>query len=308
MPTFPEILVPDDASEELENVGSKEKFWYTREDRRRWLFKTNRPNTGEDWAEKVAAELCALLGLPHATYELAEWNNKRGVISLRMGWWGERLVLGNELLAGHVLGYTRLQDERFYRNPQYTLDLTLKTLSDPEIGILVDPAWTLPAGVQTASEAFLGFLLLDAWIGNTDRHDKNWGVLERPTDQGWRRYLAPTFDHASSLGRELLETERNDRLTTRDQNRTVEAYLRRARSGFFHREGDRRTMHPVDAFRLAAEAQPEAAQAWLDKLADVREDDVQALFARIPASRISPVGTEFALNVLTLNREALLGP
>ncbi len=92
MPTFPVILVPDDASEELENVGSKEKFWYTREDGYRWLFKTNRPNTGEDWAEKIAAELCALLGLPHATYEVAEWTPKRGVISRRMGQPGEQLV------------------------------------------------------------------------------------------------------------------------------------------------------------------------------------------------------------------------
>jgi len=76
----------------LGNVGSKEKFWYTRKDGYRWLFKTNRPNTGEDWAEKIAAELCALLGLPHATYELAEWTPKRGVISRRMGQPGEQLV------------------------------------------------------------------------------------------------------------------------------------------------------------------------------------------------------------------------
>jgi hypothetical protein len=39
-------------------------------------------NLGEDWAEKVASELCKLLGLPHAIYELAStWEDSRGVIS-----------------------------------------------------------------------------------------------------------------------------------------------------------------------------------------------------------------------------------
>jgi len=37
---------------------------------------------GEDWAEKVAAELCELLGLPYAAYELAStWQGNRGVVS-----------------------------------------------------------------------------------------------------------------------------------------------------------------------------------------------------------------------------------
>ena len=305
-PPFPIVPVPEDASEELENVGSKEKFWYTREDGHRWLFKTNRPNTGEDWAEKIAAELCTLISLPHATYELATWTNKRGVVSRHMGQPDDQLVLGNELLAGRVLGYPRDRGQHFYRNPQYTLDLTLDTLSDPAIGILIDPAWSIPAGVQTAAEAFLGFLLLDAWIGNTDRHDKNWGVLERPTEQGPRRYLAPTFDHASSLGRELRDAERTERLTTRDRNRTVEAYRKRTRSGFFRQEGDRQTMHPVAAFRRAVEVYPGIARAWLDTLAAVRENDVKALFSRIPDAHISPVGREFAICILTLNRDALL--
>lgn len=83
---------------------------------------------------------------------------------------------------------------------------------------------------------------LDALIGNTDRHQENWGVIE-----AGRRRLSPTFDHASSLGFLLDDSARVERLTTADRDRDVSAYAERARSKF---EGG---PHPCDAAALALE-------------------------------------------------------
>jgi hypothetical protein len=55
---------------------------------------------------------------------------------------------------------------------------------------------------------FVGYLILDAWIGNADRHEQNWAVLEPETGTDARRLLSPTFDHASSLGYGLTEEQR----------------------------------------------------------------------------------------------------
>jgi hypothetical protein len=110
------VEVPSDAPDALEHVGSKRKFWYTRvrtDTEEDWLFKAARQDTGEDWAEKVAAELCDLIGLPHATYELATWTEEKngeskewdGVVTRRIEEENERLLLGNEVLAGHVNRY-----------------------------------------------------------------------------------------------------------------------------------------------------------------------------------------------------------
>jgi hypothetical protein len=52
-------------------MGSKRKFWFRDEHDRAWLFKYARSGSGEDWAEKIAAELAAALGLPCAYAELA---------------------------------------------------------------------------------------------------------------------------------------------------------------------------------------------------------------------------------------------
>ena len=49
---------------EPEALGSKEKFWYrAKESEAEWLFKFPQPNTGQHWAEKIAAELAACLGV-----------------------------------------------------------------------------------------------------------------------------------------------------------------------------------------------------------------------------------------------------
>jgi len=84
VPMYPIIPVPTDAPTDIEALGSKRKFWFKRPvddasgEKESWLFKAAREHTGEDWSEKVAAELSALLGLPHATYELAQWTEGAG--------------------------------------------------------------------------------------------------------------------------------------------------------------------------------------------------------------------------------------
>jgi hypothetical protein len=306
MELFPVIEIPDNAPDTQEAVGSKPKFWFYREgDRRPWLYKERRPGTGEDWAEKIAAELCGLLGLPHAHYELARYVDKTGVVTQRLTDENERLVLGNELLADHHQDYPRAENERFRRIRQHTLTRVFEVLQGP-FAIGVPPEELLPVAVNTAAELFVGYLLLDALIGNTDRHDKNWGVIERQLETGVKRYLAPTFDHASSLGRELTDLERQKRLTTRDQGYSVAAYCSKAVSELFKQEQDQRPLGCLGAFRAAAEQHPEAARFWLSRLEDLNGDLLATLLHHLPSDRISEEGTRFAAHVVNFNRAQLL--
>ena len=77
---FPVVTVPDTAALLSEQLGSKHKFWFQHVSSLMYLFKEVRSGTGEDWSEKVACELCHLLGLPHVHYDLAIWKRRRGVV------------------------------------------------------------------------------------------------------------------------------------------------------------------------------------------------------------------------------------
>lgn len=58
MDTTYEILTFDALSDKItEPMGTKQKYWLSRENQDQWLFKIPRENTGEHWAEKVAYEL-----------------------------------------------------------------------------------------------------------------------------------------------------------------------------------------------------------------------------------------------------------
>lgn len=168
---FPVTTLPDDAPEYWEQLGTKKKFWF-----RNSLVKFGRPNTGEDWSEKVAAELAERLGLPHARYEMGLWKNERCVISPNFVPDGCSLITGNELLGRHHPSYT--QAVRRFNQSAHALNAIWDVLEQSICELPLN--WTAPAALRTAREVFAGYLVLDTLIGNTDRHDENWALIQAP--------------------------------------------------------------------------------------------------------------------------------
>lgn len=286
----------------VETLGSKPKFWF-REDDRRMLFKAEDRGTGEDWAEVVACHLCGLLGLPHIEYELAsEYDGEQylrpGVVCENMAPAPLALVLGNELLLALDPQYPK---EQRFKVRQHTVE----AVSDIVRG-LRPPAreWSarVPDGVQSALDVFAGYVMLDAWIANQDRHHENWGSLW----DGNELRLAPTFDHGAALARNLLDSEREERLTTSVQNRTVAVFASRGRSAFYRSAADQRPLELREAFRAFAEHVPGAGQVWLARLKTVNRDSVWAILNRVPAARMSDTCKRFTMELLTTNQQRLL--
>jgi hypothetical protein len=128
---YPVILI-DTTPTETEQLGSKPKYWFTDEHGIKLLFKEGRENTGENWAEKVACELARELNLPHAEYEFATWDGKKGVATHSFVVPGGRLVFGNELLARFVKGYDQ---QRRYRQTHHTVSAVMTILRVDTIGL-----------------------------------------------------------------------------------------------------------------------------------------------------------------------------
>jgi hypothetical protein len=118
--------------------------------------------------------------------------------------------------------------------------------------------------------------------------------------------LAPTFDHGASLARNLLDAERKDRLTTRDQKRSLEYFASKARSGFYSSPGDGKTMLALDVFKQFAAWDGDAARIWLGKLAEIRQIVLDVILVEIPPERMSPVTREFTSKLLMINQRRLL--
>ena len=143
----------------------------------------------------------------------------------------------------------------------------------------------------------MGYMLLDAWTANQDRHHENWAAITGAKGVE----LAPTFDHGSALARNLTDAERNDRLTTADRNRTVQYFASRALSEFFPVDG-LKPLPLLNVFHRFAALDPDAAEAWLERLSQIQPTQVDGILGKIPPERMTPVTRRFTLELLTINQ------
>jgi len=301
---FPIIDVAKWPIYSAEPMGTKAKDWRLSSTGERWLLKLCRKNdhtgvyAGEDWSEKIACELAAAIGLPHAIVDLAILDGQPGVIvkDFVADRNTRKLTHGNEMLATRVAAYPKEQKRGV---SLHTVERVMAVLSEPFIRVSAD--LQLPASVQTPPDLFVGYLMLDAWIGNIDRHHENWAVVEvqEPAPVQTRSAeLAPTFDHASSLGREMDDNLREAGLEGTKPRWSPTRYREKARSAFYGSDADPVPLSPVAAFRWAAGIRPDAARAWLGRLEAVSSAQVQDLLNRVPSDRLSSLARVFTLALL----------
>ncbi|WP_227986314.1 hypothetical protein [Salinivibrio sp. VYel1] len=290
---------PDD----LEQLGTKEKFWFSfKGGNVQWLFKYSRENTGEHWSEKVAEELCKLLGIPHVKYEMAQMNERYGIVTPNAVPEQYRMIMGNEVLhkdSPSTYPEPFGDTQQFVRVKQHTVSRVLGCLD----GVNPPKSWEGNNNLN-AGDVFCGYLLLDALISNQDRHHENWAIVMNVDTQ--EKFLCETYDHAASLGRELLDQERHERLTTKDINRGVGKFVRRARSELFKLKTDKKPLFTNEAFFHAVDKRARTKDYWLGKLASINDDDIFDIFNRIPAEVISELAKEFSFKMVIENKKRLL--
>ena len=291
---YPIIEVERESVRESEEMmGSKDKFWYLHptEEEEYWLFKYPRFNTGEHWAEKIAAEVAALLEIPHARVELATLAEDKGSVTKSFVQEGQELVHGNQMLKRAVHGY---DPEKEFRQSSHTL---------ANIWQVMDSVFGESEHAEKAKSRLAEYVVLDALIGNTDRHHENWGILrwERKGYHWVDLSVAPSFDHASSLGRELQD-ERRDRILAEDR---IGDYVAKGRGAIYWSETDRRGPSPLELVRRTTRSYPDLFRPALTKLEKLDGGSVDDLVNRVPSDWMSSSARKFAIALMHYNLEQL---
>ena len=302
--------------------GSRTKFWvrFVGEPDR-WLLKFPRPDTGEHWAEKVASEIGHLIGVDCAQVEFARYfgppvaGHERadaaddellpeGVPSTICksflpgeddAAWEVGAFHGWEVLQFEVPGYdsevVRGQREHNIRNiARVMYELTSDGQGNPG------------PGRERMLEQLASYALLDGLIGNTDRHHENWMVAYVPEAGDTVLRSMPSFDHASSLGRELADERRRRYL----ESDGVLAYLRRGRGGVYVNSTHERAPSPLALAELLCRWQPDFTRGTLERIEGLTEGQIRTAIGRVPLEFMSDVAKEFAVQVVRTSRQALL--
>ena len=281
------VIEVDAAERRPEDMGSKFKFWYTRQkDGAQWLFKHPRPNSGEHWAEKIAEQVAVLLEIPHGEVELAVFDGARGSATKSFVEDKQELVHGSQILEWTETGY---DTNKTFSQSSHTLHSVMRG---------IDRVFKLPEAVARAKKRqFAEYVALDALIGNTDRHHENWGIVRGLEGSGWPGSLAPSYDHASSLGRELTDERRDACL----RNDGVERYLERGRGGIYWEQSERHAPSPLRLALLAVERYPDIFVPALRNLDRLSEISIVRIVNRVPDDWMSESARRFAVAIMRYN-------
>ena len=297
---YPVFQVPDsgiDPEDEPERLGSKRKFWFRREDGVRCLFKFPRHDFGEHWAEKVAAEVADLIGVRCAEVQLARFGDVLGTQSSAFAEPEWLRVHGNEVMAEGIPGY---DGSRGSGRGDHSIRNILLAVSRWAERHDLDP--------QAILWELASYAILDGLIGNTDRHHENWMFFYHPERRSYQ--LAPSYDHGSSLGRELQDVSRRVSRSRRDilASGRVLNYLLGGGSprGVYIRPDSRHAPPPLVTAELVCRWQPEVVSPWLDLLGGTTDSAFRDVIDRIPDEFISPVARDFAHRILVVSRNELL--
>ena len=296
---------------EMENRGSRRKYWVLGQDGETdWLLKFPRPGTGEHWAEKVAAEIGGLMGVKTARVELARVGDQLATICQSFMTNDDILhdddgtvttwFHGSEFLDLVMSGY---DIEKIRPNRGHNVkNIVACVLEFTGYGGMNPMHWDF------ILEDLASYVLLDGLIGNTDRHHENWMVAYNIDAGNIRFFVAPSFDHASSLGRELRDSRREQYLSspTGVLDYVVLDYVRRGRGGVFVDDNRPLALSPLRLAQLIGRWRPDVGRYWIDLLFAIRDEDFMTIINKVPDEFMSSTAREFAYQVVATSRSELL--
>ena len=161
-------------------------------------------------------------------------------------------------------------------------------------------------------QAILGelasYAILDGLLGNTDRHHENWMFFYHPELRSYE--LAPSYDHGSSLGRELQDVSRRITRSRSDilASDRVLNYLLSGGSprGVYIKPSSRQAPPPLVTAKLICRWQLDVVRPWLERLEAATGCAFRDVIDRVPDEFMSPVARDFTHQRLTISREELL--
>ncbi|MEQ4564449.1 HipA domain-containing protein [Paenarthrobacter sp. CAP02] len=274
---------------EDEPAGENEKTWFIAPDGTRWIFKRNRPqrSPNEHSSEFVASKVAALLGIPAAEIRLATISGELGCISRDVRSHPRHQLNSASLF---IAEYANDFDPRARGGVGHSLDTIQRVLGgvSPPIGHENDGL--------TATDWFAGYLVFDALIGNQDRHSENWSL---ELDLKGTYHLAPSYDHATSLGIVQRNVEKLGRLL--DDSDGLQSFVMRARGTRF--EGQTRTSLVDVAAGFCDTTGLHLGINWGRK---VEKIDLLKVEEIVASSKMSAPNDRLAIEVVRLNKERLM--
>lgn len=270
----------------------------------RYQFKESRRVYPEQfWAEVVAYRIGLLAGVP-VPPAYAAWDSRTRVCGALIEWFYgyldrplQRYQSGGLLMKSAIPDYD-LKRGRQHNFRQIETICGVWAKAGAHNSVALQPDWI---------DVWAAMLTFDALIGNTDRHQDNWGFIidQRRTPGKPNVWLAPAFDNGTSLGHERPA----DQFGRFSDQRYLEGYLAKGRHHLRWQLHDEQQAAHCDLLLMLVERHPSSLERMLKLLdfnADTLEHDLGEL-TRLPVPvPLSPDRGRFMLHLTLARRTRIL--
>lgn len=268
-----------------EGSGRSEKVWlYNPELQINGLFKFKKDTcTTEHISECIAYHLAEYLCLPCAKFELGTYKEREGSFSYN--------IITDNRVSSLVEGINYIT--RFY--PEYDAE-KFKDMASGKV-YSVDMIYEVTKGVFDF-KSFLNMLLFDFLIGNSDRHQSNWAVIQGDRKTGF----SPLYDNGSSLCSYISDAKvylGNDRLRWRSLVDTKSRSL------------IRRTMYDckrpthLEMIKYIHEKYYEGSREFAQKICELSPDTITSIVELGAENKLYPDKMQLICNFLNAKVEML---
>lgn len=247
------------------------------------------------WAELIAFRIGRLMGLtlPPVFVAIDSTRDEPGTLNeWFMGYPGagdERHFPGGDYMQRRIPGYDR------EKGKEHNLTTIIELSRILERGRWLSHDWQRYWGLC---------LCFDALIGNTDRHQENWGLIW--SEEGPTARFTPYFDNGTSLGHELLPQKMQRMM--RDP-KELAGYLRRGKHQMRWSRHDRRRLPLIGGVADYCRHFPHIRPILIERLQGWCEDALREMLYRLTQFDLPhPLTSQRAefIAFLTLTRRARL--
>lgn len=160
--------------------GSNNKIWLVKENLIGVFKYPKTKDTTEHFSEKLASDICQLINIPCAKIDIAKYKESIGCISYLINNNEEDLVEGIHYINKKYEGFTPNNSKDIISNEYYSLEMLLNSVKELNI-----------------EKNIIQMCLVDFIIGNSDRHQNNWAIIENKINNSIK--FSPLYDNGSSL-------------------------------------------------------------------------------------------------------------
>lgn len=284
--------------------GSRPKRWYLvtassqypfLKGGHRYMFKEANPRSPTQfWAEVIASEIgrqCGIVVPP----TFVSVDGERGVP-------GAFIEYFLHLPGGDPTErFTHAVDHLQSLQPDF--DTTRGTTHNLATNLLLVTSLEKLFNLAGGLDFFARTLVFDALVGNTDRHQENWGFIWSDYTVKQRLRMAPVFDNGTSLGYEILE----QKLSSYEGDR-LDAYIRRGTHHMRLRLGEAKRSH-LELCEIFGRMHPYTVPKMIGVVSSLKTGDLRRALEHlvmfdIPV-RLSAARAEFILRATARRRELL---